>query len=76
MLSILETPWKIDPVALRALDEYEDAHPDTPFHWWLERFNEGAEGLKSIVDLIPNEPVPAKALIGLLFNICKLAQVG
>lgn len=68
--------WALDDNALKELRRYEESNPDRGFHQLLEHINSGADILSSFINVIPNEPVPAKALVQLVLNIAKLAQVG
>jgi hypothetical protein len=67
--------WELNTAAIIALEEYEAKDSKRRLPIVLETFIQATKTPDPLVDLIPNEPVPARALVSLLFNMVKLAQV-
>lgn len=67
--------WDLDPNFFTALSRWTIKHPDSSLDRVFENICVGIDSGKSLFELIPNSPFPARGLIGALGHLVKLGAV-
>ncbi|KAG6864414.1 hypothetical protein C0991_009685, partial [Blastosporella zonata] len=64
--------WKLDKTFFRSLSLYTSRHPETRLDRVLNNICDGLEEHKTLFDLLPDNPFPARGMIGALAHLVKL----